>query len=322
MFRLSSAILAVCLAIMVSGMAVPAMAADKLTVLLEWFVNPDHAPLVVAREKGFFTDAGLNVDLIPPADPSAPPRLVAAKQADIAVHYQPNLYLDHEAGLPLVRFGTLIETPLNTVMTLADGPITNLKDLKGKKVGFSVAGFEDAMLGAMLKSQGLTLRDVELINVNFALSASLIAGQVDATVGAFRNFETTQMAQEGHKGRPFFPEEHGVPAYDELIFVTHRDLLNDDRLRRFLGAVEKGAIYLTNHPDESWQLFIRAYPDLDNALNRQAWIDTLPRFAKRPAALDRGRYVRFGAFMHDAGLIKSTPEVGDLAVELSPTPLL
>ncbi|NWM64761.1 ABC transporter substrate-binding protein, partial [Escherichia coli] len=91
------------------------------------------------REKGFFSEAGLDVDLIPPADPAAPPRLVAAKQADIAIGYQPNLYLSHDEGLPLVRFGTLVETPLNTVTVLADGPIKSLKDLKGKKVGFSVA---------------------------------------------------------------------------------------------------------------------------------------------------------------------------------------
>src|SRR5690606_35215009 len=124
------------------ALPVPSLAADKLTVMLEWFVNPDHAPMVIAKERGLFADAGLEVELVPPADPSAVPRLVSAKQADIGVHYQPNLYLDHDAGLPLVRFGTLVETPLNTVTVLADGPIKSLKDLKGRKVGFSVSGFE------------------------------------------------------------------------------------------------------------------------------------------------------------------------------------
>jgi ABC-type nitrate/sulfonate/bicarbonate transport system substrate-binding protein len=78
----------------------PALAAEKLTVLLDWFVNPDHAPLIVAKEKGYFADAGLEVELIPPADPSAPPRLVAAGEGDIAISYQPNLYLQAEAKLP------------------------------------------------------------------------------------------------------------------------------------------------------------------------------------------------------------------------------
>lgn len=291
-----------------------ARAADRLTVLLEWFVNPDHAPLVVAQELGLFEEAGLSVELVPPADPSAPPRLVAAGQAEIAVHYQPNLYLDVAAGLPLVRFGTLIETPLNTLTVLADGPIRSIADLEGKKVGFSVSGFEDALLARMLASDGLAKDDVELVNVNFSLSPSLIAGRVDATIGGFRNFELTQMRIEGHEGRPFFPEEHGVPVYEELIYVTRRDLAGDERLARFLEAVEKATIHLTNHPEEAWQLFIRAYPDLDDELNRQAWLDTLPRFAKRPAALDRGRYERFGAFLEEQGLIEKAPQVDTLAV--------
>ncbi|MGF9567053.1 ABC transporter substrate-binding protein [Neorhizobium sp. JUb45] len=309
-------LLAIAIAMFTSLNASAAHAADKLTVMLEWFVNPDHAPLVIAARNGYFEAAGLDVELVPPADPSTVPRLVAAGQADIGIHYQPNLYLDRAAGLPLKRIGTLVETPLNTVTVLADGPIKSLKDLRGKKIGFSVTGFEDAMLKRMLEGEGLSLEDVELINVNFALSPSLIGGKVDATLGGFRNFELTQMRIEGHEGRSFFPEEHGVPVYDELIFVANDRLTADPRLPRFLEAVEKAAIFLTNHPDDAWKLFIAAYPNLDDALNRQAFTDTLPRFAKRPAALDRGRYQRFGDFMQASGLIQKAPPVEDIALEI------
>lgn len=294
----------------------PAHAAEKLSVLLEWFVNPDHAPLVVAKELGLFEKAGLDVELIAPADPSAPPRLVAAGQADIALHYQPNLFLDVENGLPLVRFGTLVETPLNTVMVLADGPIKTLADLKDKRVGFSVAGFEDAMIARMLQHNGIDASGIELINVNFSLSPSLIAGSVDAIVGGYRNFELTQLELQGRKGLAFYPEENGVPPYDELIYVTRRDLLADKRLPKFLDAVEAATIYLTNHPQAAWELFVKAYPDLDDELNRRAWFDTLPRFAKHPAALDAGSYERFGVFMKEAGLIKAVPPIADIAVVL------
>ncbi|WP_075218000.1 ABC transporter substrate-binding protein [Mongoliimonas terrestris] len=297
------------LALLLAFAPLPVRAADTLTVLLDWFVNPDHAPLVVAREGGYFAREGLDVTLVAPADPSQPPRLVAAGQAEVAVHYQPSLQQDVAAGLPLVRFGTLIETPLNTLTVLKDGPIRTLADLKGKRVGYSVSGFEDAMLGQMLRSVGLGLDDVELVNVNFALSASLIAGQVDAVIGGYRNFELTQIRLEGREGVAFFPEEHGVPVYDELVLVTHRDLADDDRLPRFLKAVEEATLFLTNHPGAAFDLFVKAYPELDDPLNRTAWTDTLPRFAKRPAALDTGRYARFAAFMVDTGLVESMPPV-------------
>ncbi len=293
-----------------------AHAADKLTVMLEWFVNPDHAPLVVAQELGLFRKAGLEVELLPPADPSIVPRAVASGKVEVGIHYQPNLYLDHDAGVSLVRFGTLVETPLNTLTVLADGPVRELKDLEGRKIGLSVSGFEDAIISRMLDDAGVDRDRIELVNVNFALSSSLIGGQVDATIGGFRNFELTQMKREGHEGRAFFPEEHGIPVYDELVFVTRPELAGDDRLKRFLAAVEKGAIHLTNHPQQGWELFIGAYPDLDDELNKAAWFDTLPRFAKRPAALDRARYVRFGAFLEESGLIKKAPAIEDIAVEL------
>lgn len=312
MLKPAAALLAAALAIL----PLPASAADELTVLLDWFVNPDHAPLVVAAEGGYFEKHGLEVTLVPPADPSAPPRLVAAGQAEIAVHYQPSLHLDVAAGLPLVRFGTLVETPLNTLTVLKDGPVKTLADLKGKRIGYSVSGFEDAMLGQLLKSAGLGLSDVELVNVNFALSASLIAGQVDAVIGGYRNFELTQMKLEGREGVAFFPEEHGVPAYDELVLVTRRELEKDARLPRFLEALEEATLFLTNHPEEARALFVKAHPDLDDELNRTAWTDTLPRFAKRPAALDAGRYERFAAFMKESGLIKEVPPLSSYALVL------
>ncbi len=168
----------------------------------------------------------------------------------------------------------------------------------------------------MLEKHGLALDAVELVNVNFALSPALLSGQVDGVIGAFRNFELNQLALEGRPGRAFYPEEEGVPTYDELIFIAHRERLDDPRLGRFIDAVERGALYLVNHPDDSFALFVKGRPELDDELNRHAWTDTLPRFALRPAALDRARYARFASFLEQQGLIKTPPAVDTYAVEL------
>lgn len=294
--------------------ALPALAQDKLSVMLDWFVNPDHAPLVVAQEKGFFKDAGLEVTLTAPADPNDPPKLVAAGGADLAVSYQPQLILQVAEGLPLVRVGTLVSTPLNSVVVLRDGPVKTLKDLKGRKIGFSIAGFEDALLGAMLEKQGLSLKDVELVNVNFSLSPALLSGQVDAVVGAFRNFELNQLDIEKRPGRAFYPEEEGVPPYDELILVAHKAKANDPRFKRFLAAVERATLYILNHPEDSQAAFVKGRPELNDELNRRAWADTLRRFAHSPAALDGERYTRFAEFLKARGLIKEVAPLDHYAV--------
>jgi putative hydroxymethylpyrimidine transport system substrate-binding protein len=308
--------------VIVLGLAVvsnagPALARQNLTVLLDWFVNPDHGPLVIAQEKGMFRAVDLDVFLIEPADPNLPPKLVAAGKAEIAVSYQPQLHMHAALGLPLVRIATLVATPLNSLVVLGGGPIKTIADLKGKKIGYSIGGFEDALLGRMLENHGLSLKDVELINVNFSLSPSLLSGQVDGVIGAFRNFELNQMDIEGHPGHAFYPEEEGVPAYDELIVVTNAKLVGEPALRKFVDVLEAATQFIVNRPEEAWEIFRASNPGkLDNELNRRAWRDTVARFALRPGALDVTRYERFGAFLTERGLVKDLPKLETYAVEL------
>ncbi|NPD16896.1 ABC transporter substrate-binding protein [Xinfangfangia sp. D13-10-4-6] len=285
---------------------------QPLTLILDWYVNPDHAPIILAQELGYFRDAGLQVEIIPPADPSEPPKLVAAGQADLAVSYQPQLHLQVHEGLPLIRVGTLVATPLNCLMVDAGGPVQSLGDLKGKKIGYSVSGVESAVMVAMLGSVGLAAADVEMVNVNWSLTPALMTGQVDAVIGAFRNFELTQMRLAGGNGRCFYPEEAGLPAYDELIYVARPDF-DPGPINRFLAATERATSYMINHPEEAYARFAATAPDLSDPLNAQAFLDTLPRFAHSPAALDHGRYARFEAFLHEAGLIGTPLPVADLA---------
>lgn len=298
-------------------LATPAMAADKLTVMLDWFVNPDHGPIIVAQQMGYFAQAGLEVQIIAPSDPADPPKMVAAGQADLALTYQPQLYLQHQAGLPLVRVGTLIDSPLYCVLTKADGPIGSLADLKGHSIGFSVAGIEEALLYTMLRHNGVAPEDVTMVNVNFALAQSLASGQVDAVSGAFRNFEPHQLQALGQPARCYNPEDNGVPAYDELIYVANPQTMNPDRIRRFLAATERAETYIAANPAKAYDSFTSYSADLKDDLNARAWADTTAHFAAHPMALDVARYASFGAYMQQSGLLKAAPAVGDIAVDLS-----
>ncbi|MFV0246220.1 MAG: ABC transporter substrate-binding protein [Qingshengfaniella sp.] len=296
--------------------ALPVAAQDRLTLLLDWYVNPDHAPIVLAEDLGYFAEAGLEVEIIAPADPADPPKMVAAGKADLGVSYQPQLHLQVAEGLPLIRVGTLIATPLNCLLVKDDGPIREIADLKGRKIGFSVAGVEEALLTRILGNAGLTLADVELVNVNWSLSPAVMAGQVDAVIGAFRNFELNQMQIEGVPGRCFYLEEHGLPAYDELIYIANPDRMDADKIRRFLQATERAVQYIVNRPDEAWERFSATARELQDDLNAMAWHDTWPRLTLTPAGLDAGRYTRFEAFLAEAGLIEGTRPVAQLAIDL------
>jgi putative hydroxymethylpyrimidine transport system substrate-binding protein len=289
---------------------------DKITLLLDWFINPDHGPIIIAKQKGIFEDAGLEVKIIPPANPADPPKLVAAGKADIAISYQPQLHMQIHEGLPLTRIGTLVATPLNCLLVLENGPIKKLSDLKGKKIGYSISGMEQALLSAILKKANVSKSDVEYINVNWSLSPSLMSKQVDAVIGAYRNFELNQMKIEGVKGKCFYIEEEGVPPYDELIFIINNKNIDKNMLTKFLDSIEKATQYIINHPTESWGIFSNYSKELNNELNEMAWFDTIPRFALRPAALDKRRYNRFEEFLYEEGLIDNKYSFEKMAIEI------
>lgn len=282
----------------------PTYATEKLTVLLDWFLNPSHAPLFVAQEKGFFKNQNLDVTLIGPADPSDPPKLVAANKADIAITYEPQFMEQVDHGLPLIRIGSLIDQPLNCLVVLEKSAIKNISDLKGKRIGYSTGDLSSATLKTMLENHGLQLTDVEQINVHYNLTQALLAKKVDAVTGMMRTFELIQMELAGVKGRVFYPEKNGVPTYEELLFVVNKNHAHDSRWKRFLIAVQQGENYLQQHKEEMWQAFAKAHPELNDELNHRAWMATLPYFTKNPMALNAKNWGKFGEFLQKNGLIK------------------
>lgn len=292
---------------------------DRLKLILDWYVNPDHGPVILAEKLGYYKDAGLDVEIIAPADASTPTKMVAAGQADLAISYQQQVHLQVHEGMPIVRVGTLIDSPLNCLMVRDDGSVNQLADLKGKKIGFSVAGVEESLLETILARHEVKMSEVELINVNFSLTPALMSRQVDAVMGAYRNIELNQMAIENVPGKCFFVEEEGVPAYDELVYVANSDQIaqNRDRISRFLTATEKAAQFIVNHPDDSLKLFTSYSSELDDALNKRAWKDTITRFSRAPAGLDHGRWQRYEAYLQQHGLVPEQWPVKKFAIDVN-----
>jgi putative hydroxymethylpyrimidine transport system substrate-binding protein len=289
---------------------------EKFTVILDWFVNPDHAPLFTARYIGAFDRAGLDVVLVPPTDPDLPPRLLAAGKADAALSYQTQLYLLVDQGLPLRRTGTLINKPLNTLTALQRSGITKLADLKGRKIGYSVAGVEEALIGTMLRHVGLSLSDVTLVNVNFALVTALMANEVDAVIGTYRTYEDIQLAQAGLRPVIFLPEDYGVPPSDELILLSNVSGLANPALSKFLAALQEGAKNLVKHPDQMLARFLKDNPSLNDKLDIASWKALPGYFAQDPAYLDTARYTTYRDFMVREKLIKRSLPLQDYAVQI------
>lgn len=290
---------------------------QTLRVILDWFPNPDHAPLIIAKQQGYFKEQGLDVELIGPADPTDPPKLVATDQADIGITYEPEFMKQVDKGLPLIRIGTLIDKPLDCIVTLKESGIESIADLKGKRIGSGSSGLSSLMLRVVLNKAGLKNDDIEHINVRYNLTQALMSHKVDAVTGMMRNFEVPQIQQLGKQVNVFLPEENGIPNYSVLIFIAQKDKIKDKRLPRFLKALKKAVAYLDENPDKSWKAFAKQYPESNNEVNHQAWFATLPFFTDDPANFDREEWKQFAGFMYENKMIKSVKHISEYAIIVS-----
>jgi len=293
-----------------------AAADEKLTVILDWLLNPNHAALFAGQHTGAFARAGLNIDLVAPSDPDSPARLVAAGQADLAVSYGTQINMLDDAGLPLLRVATLIDRPLNTIMALAGRGIATLADLRGKTIGISVGGVEEALLYAMLQSAGVKSTDVTVVKVTYSMVTALLTHRLDAAIGAFRNDEVLQVRQMGVQPVVFLPENAGVPAYDELILLTNRDRRNDPHIARFVRALQQATQNLLAAPQPIYQAFTAAHPEQATAISQASWAATMPAIAKDPNRLDGPRYLNFQNFALAHGIIRKALPLNAFATQI------
>lgn len=307
-------VLFLCMMTWVAHAANPSTA--SLTVALDTQLNPDHALLIVAKEQGFFKERGLDVKLIPPAHDNDSTKLAASGKVDIGVTYQSDLMRQVDAGKKLVRVGTLIDRPLDCIATMRDSGIETIADLRGKRIGITKSSLSNVTLKAMLKSAGLSEKDVTIVPLNHDLSNALIKHKVDAVAGMARNVDVPQLERKGYQINTFFPEENGIPNYSVLILVTSAANVNDTRLPRFLGALREAVDYLDDHPKQAWQAFIKHHPQANNKLNHDMWFATLPYFAEDPAVFDHDEWKHFAEFMHNNEMIKMAQPVSKYAVTI------
>jgi putative hydroxymethylpyrimidine transport system substrate-binding protein len=282
----------------------------QFQLMLDYFPNADHAPIYAAQAVDAFKQAGLDLKIRQPADPSAPIKQVAAGRVDLAVSYEPEVLRARSEGLHVVAVGALVRGPLTSIISLPKARIASPKDLKGKTVGTAGIDYQHAYLQTILDHAGVDPKTVKERNVGFNLVPALLTGKVDAILGGFWNYEAIDLQQRGKKPRVIRMEQAGVPDYDELVFVANADALDTQGpyIRRFLNAMRRGEITLRRNPSSGVNALLSANPDLDRKLQAASVRVTLPSFApprgKPYGWQDPAQWSRFARWMGQNGLIK------------------
>src|SRR5882757_369855 len=295
---------------------------EKLTLDLDFYPNPDHAGIYMAQEEGFFKEAGLEVAIDSPSDPSAPLKDVAAGRADLAVTYEPEVMLAREQGLDVVAVAALVNRPLTSLIWLksaGQSAINSVPDLKGKTVSYAGISYQEAFMKTILRRAHLGTSDVNLVNVGFGLLPSLISGKAQAMLGGYSNVEGVDLRERGKEPVITPVDQLGVPTYDELVFVARRSSLeeNGQKIRLFISALKRGTEAAVQAPKAASEAILAANPDLEPKLAEAEIAATLPLLGARTQGkpygyMDPKEWEAFAAWMRDEELIAALPKATEL----------
>ncbi|MEA4826163.1 MAG: ABC transporter substrate-binding protein [Clostridium sp.] len=232
---------------------------EDVDLVLDWYPNALHSFIYAAIENGYFKEEGLNVHIKFPSNPTDPLALPAAGKATLGIYYQPDVIISRaNEKVPVKCIGTIVQSPLNVIISLKEKNINSPKDLSGKTVGFSGNPLNTEYVKTMVKADGGDPNSVKIVDVGFELLSSMITKKVDATTGGLINHEVPVLKHEGHEINYFDPSKYGVPNYYEAIFVTSDNTLKEkpETLRKFMKACQKGFDFMKNNPDKSLKILL------------------------------------------------------------------
>lgn len=232
---------------------------EKVSIMLDWYPNAVHSFLFVAKEKGYFKEQGLDVEIQMPADTNDPLRLVAAGQIDIAISYQPQILVALGEKIPVQSFAALVRHPLNQLMVPADGPIQSPKDLAGKTIGYPSIPLDEAIINTMVQADGGDPGKVKMVDIGWDLIPALATKKTDAIIGGYINHEKLLLEKEGHNVQTLNPADYGVPDYYELVLVGSEKGLKakPELFNKFMKAAAEGQEFVQENPKEGLEILLK-----------------------------------------------------------------
>ena len=253
---------------------------ERVTLALDWYPNVDHVGIYAAQAEGYFEDAGLEVEIQPPSDPTAVLQLVAAGQSEFGISYENEMTNAAAREVPVRSVMAIMQEPLNSIISLKEAGITVPEDLAGKTVGYAGQSFGVAVLDTALREVGEDPSSVEKVNVGLDLRPALTSERVDAVVDAYWNIEAVELAQEGFETNAIRLPEVGVPNYNELVVTTSESYAeeNPDIVRHFVGALVEGHRYALENPEAARDALLAANEELDPEVAEETVGLTVPLF--------------------------------------------
>lgn len=235
-------------------------------VVLDFVPNAVHSGIYAADARGYYRDAGVELEIQPPGESSDAPKLLGAGRVEFAILDIHDLGIARERGIDLVGVTPIVHRPLAAILARADGPVRRPRDLQGRGVGVTGLPSDEAVVDSEVEADGGDPAAVRRVTIGFTAVPSLAAAKVDAAT-AFWNAEGVALRRQGVPVRVFKVDRYGAPPYPELVLTTSRRTLERDPelVDSVVRATRRGYAFVERDPQGALDHLLAADGSLDRS---------------------------------------------------------
>lgn len=280
----------------------------KISVVLDWTPNTNHTGLYVAKEKGYFKEEGLDVDIIMPGEAGAD-QLVASGKSEFGVGYQEGVTQARVQGVPLVSIAAVIQHNTSGFASPAAKNIKTPKDFAGHTYGGWGSPVEKAVITSLMNKEKADVKKVSIINTGDTDFFTAVKRDVDFA-WIYYGWTGVEAELRNEKINMVYLTDYSDKLdYYTPVLTTNEKMIskNPETVKAFLKAVSKGYQFAIKNPEQAADVLITAVPDLDPKLVKasQEWLS--PKYqddAKQWGLQKQKVWDNYASWMYDNGLLE------------------
>lgn len=300
----------VCVFFLVAFSALPASALQRAVLQLDWTPNTNHTGIYVALDKGWYAEAGVDLQVVTPGSDTNVLALVTAGRAQFGVSFQEYMTSARTEGLPIVSVAAIVQHNTSGFASIGRG-IESAADFEGRRFGGWGLPIEQAILEAMMARDGADAKKLTFVGIPDSMDLVTVLSRDIDLAWIYYGWQGIEAELRGVDLDVVMMEDYfdAVPDYYTPILVTSEELIekDPDLVRAVVGATARGYEYAARHPEEAADILLKYAPENDPELVRrsQAWLS--PRYTDDAPYFGYQRlevWQAFGDWMYENGLIQ------------------
>jgi len=246
-------------------------------LMLDWVPNTNHTGIFAAQEKGYFKEAGLDVEIIQPGE-VYPEAAVASGAADFGVSFQESVTLARAENVPIVSIAAVLQHNTSGFASPAELNVKSPADFEGLRYGSFGSPFEEPTLKVLMESVGADINKLQIIDIGFNDPLALIAEKKIDLAWIFYGWQGFMAQEQGVELNILMMEDYFniIPDYYTPLLIASEKTIAEkpETVRAFLKALSQGYQFSIENPDEAANILLGAAPELDSSLVKisQQWI--------------------------------------------------